>query len=719
LQLFELFGSVSVDTADARRNLNNFDNSSQKSSNKFAKFSGLIASASVAAVAAIGAVAVAVTGMAVKFSDDLQGAMNSLQASTGKTNEEMQGLNDAMVAVYNNNFGDSLEDISSVMGNVTQVIGGTAEEIQRVTENAYLMNDVFGIDTESSINTVNSLMQNFGITSEEAFNLITIGAQEGANKNGDLIDTLNEYAPAFSNLGLSAGNFTSVLISGAESGAFSIDKIGDAVKEFEIRSQDLSENSAAAFRRLGLDAEQMFVNFAEGGEKGAASFSEVINRLIEIEDPVKQNTIGVGLFGTMFEDLGPKGIKALKDINKEVVNTEGALDSMNKIKYNTFGEAMEGLKRNMETGILLPLGNLILPILNKFADWIAEYMPVIQDNFDKAITFIVDKVLPPFTYWMQLIYNNILPELKKIVDIVINEVRKIFDENIGVIREKVLPPLIEIVQKFYKDIMPRLLRIVQEYLPLIMEIFSKYIGFIVSEVIPPIIEIIQFLYNNVLPFLLSVTEITVDGLVAYWTFFKENVLPILEWFYNISKQTFENVQTIITVAISIINKSINNFRDVLKAVMTFISTTFLSKIKSGINGVKTIFSEVFGQLEGIVKTAMNRVISIVNKGLRALNKISVTIPSAIPGIGGQTIGINAPLIPALAKGGTLKDNGLALVGENGPELISGMKGASVIPLNKSGGINININNPVVVGDNAGNILGEEIVETLSAMGVFA
>ncbi|UTW70854.1 phage tail tape measure protein [Anaerobacillus sp. HL2] len=68
------------------------------------------------------------------------------------------------------------------------------------------------------------------MSADEAYNIIAVGAQNGADKNGDLLDTLNEYSVQYSSLGLSADEFIASLLAGAESGAFSIDKVGDAVK---------------------------------------------------------------------------------------------------------------------------------------------------------------------------------------------------------------------------------------------------------------------------------------------------------------------------------------------------------------------------------------------------------------------------------------------------------------------------------------------------------
>ena len=58
------------------------------------------------------------------------------------------------------------------------------------------------------------------------------GAQNGLNKNDDLLDTINEYSVQFAKAGISAEEMFNMLQNGAEAGTWSVDKLGDAFKEF-------------------------------------------------------------------------------------------------------------------------------------------------------------------------------------------------------------------------------------------------------------------------------------------------------------------------------------------------------------------------------------------------------------------------------------------------------------------------------------------------------
>jgi phage-related minor tail protein len=200
--------------------------STDKTNKKMSGFGAGLGTIAAGAIAGLGVALVGAGVAGVKMADDLQGSLNDLQASTGATEEEMKGMEDSLKNIYNNNFGESFQDIADSMALVKQNTGLTGKELESTTQNALMLRDTFGKDISESTNTANSLMKQFGISSEEAFNLMAQGIQNGADKNGDFLESLNEYAPQYKALGFSAEEFTNTLIDGAESGAFSIDKVG-------------------------------------------------------------------------------------------------------------------------------------------------------------------------------------------------------------------------------------------------------------------------------------------------------------------------------------------------------------------------------------------------------------------------------------------------------------------------------------------------------------
>lgn len=333
-------------------------------------------------VAAVGTAAVAATGAFLSMGDQYNQSVNQISAATGATGAELEALGDTARKVYQNNFGDSLADVADGISVVRQNTGLMNDELQKATESGFALRDTFGYGMEESSRTASALMKNFGVSAEEAYNIIAVGAQNGADQNGDLLDTLNEYSVQYAALGLSADQFVGGLISGAEAGVFSIDKVGDAVKEFNIRAKDGSKSTVGAFQTLGLNADEMMSKFAQGGDTAQEAFFEVIKALDKMEDPVEKNAAAVALFGTQYEDLEKNVLPVLGSMEDGANKTYDALGQINEVKYDDFGSAIEGTKRALQ-GELLPLaGEVSGAIADTLAD-LTEAVIAADGDLDK------------------------------------------------------------------------------------------------------------------------------------------------------------------------------------------------------------------------------------------------------------------------------------------------------------------------------------------------
>ena len=116
-------------------------------------------------------------------------------------------------------------------------------------------------------------------------------------------------------------------------------------------------------------------------------------------------------------------------------------------------------------------------------------------------------------------------------------------------------------------------------------------------------------------------------------------------------------------------------------------------------GMKATVSLVVDGIKGYV----NLLIAALNLMIRGANKISIEVPSWVPGIGGKGFSLAIPEIPSLASGGIVRSPTLAMLGERGPE--------AVIPLNKAaGGITINILGPTYGFDDFEDKVNEAITD---------
>ncbi len=407
MELFRLFGSIIIDDQEAIKSLKNTDKKAKESKTALndVKEAGKKIGGAVIKGATVAGGALAGLGIkGTKSADDLKDAVNQLQSSTGLAGDEADGLKDSMIAIYNQNLGEDFNDIADAMGEVYRQTGLTGEGLEDATSNAIVLRDTFGYDVSESMRAVEALMEQFGYTSDEAFNLIAQGAQGGLDKNGDMLDSINEYSVHFEQLGLDGEDMFDALKGGAENGAFSIDKVGDAFKEFGIRVKDESKGTTEAFETLGLDADTMTSKFAKGGEDAQEAYGEVTQALFNMKDPVEQNTAGVALFGTMWEDLGTEALGASTLLTDNFSASKSTMEDLNSIKYDSLGEAIGGIGRQFETGVLIPIGEKVLPKLNEFATYIEENMPQIREKIEDAFNKAGDAI-----QWVKDNLNWLIP----------------------------------------------------------------------------------------------------------------------------------------------------------------------------------------------------------------------------------------------------------------------------------------------------------------------
>ena len=326
----------------------------------------------------------------ITFGSDLQVALNGVQTATGTSTEAMGDMKQVMTDIYNDNFGENFEDIAEAMKTVSQQTGATGDDLKELTENAFTLRDAFGYEVNDSIKAVNALMQQFGIDGNEAFNLIAQGTQQGLNKNGDLIDIVSEYSVQFAKVGLNAEDMFNIMKTGGDSGAFSMDILSDGMKEFALKTIDGSKTTQDAFTQLGFNTDEMASKFGQGGDVAKESFNQVVSALADMKDPLLQNQVGIELFGTKYEDLGAKAITSLANTSKSISSAKDALGSINSIQYNDLGSAFEGIKRNIQTGVLLPISDEVLPRLSDFSNWFVSNIPGIKDKFSDLTQSIME-----------------------------------------------------------------------------------------------------------------------------------------------------------------------------------------------------------------------------------------------------------------------------------------------------------------------------------------
>lgn len=369
--------------------------------------------------------------------NDSAGAMAQLQASTGLTAAEMSGMKEISDRLYSQNYGKNFEDIGEAVGTVKQVLGQTGDELEKTTQTAMTYRDVFKGDITGSVQAVDAMMRKFGISSEQAYNLMAQGAQKGLNTSGGLLSAIEKYSADFKNMGYSADEMFELLSTGMDNGADSIDGVADIMKKFGSTVKEGSDSAKAAIYELfapkqldqfsaalisggtkskefaelvkaagkkgavalvgdlkaGGDSankamlqlqktlgngDAIFKGMADGTVTGKEAMNQVIQKLKAIKDPAHQAALAGALFGSQFEEIGNKAVLSLGQTRNQFDMTRQTMDEVAAIKDNTLSEQFAAIGRELMSGLVVPLGESVMPALQGLTSWASDNKEVLM-----------------------------------------------------------------------------------------------------------------------------------------------------------------------------------------------------------------------------------------------------------------------------------------------------------------------------------------------------
>lgn len=736
MEIFKLFGSIFVDNEKADKAI---DDTNRKAEGLSGTFGNLGQGAKVlggAIVAGIGVAVTAVTGL-VMAGDDLQKALNDLQTQTGSTNDQMKGMEDSLINIYKGNYGESFGDIAHSMSLIRQATGKSGKELEKMTERAIMMRDTFGFEVNESIRTVDKMMKNFGITSDEAFTLLAQGQQKGLNMSDDMLDTFTEYSPVFKQLGFDAEGMFNLLADGAANGVRNTDVLADAIKEFGIRVKDDSKLTAESFAGLGLNANKMEKEFAKGGESAQKAFEKTMAALAKIEDPVKRNTIGVGLFGTKFEDLEHEAVLSLGNVEKVADKTADTLEKIDQVKYNSIGEAIQGIWRTFNASVLIPLEQKAMPKINGFIDttkpllegvislFQGNSIPLIdaitqgfseekqkpminfflglRDGIQKVKTF-VQEMIPVWTNGFNTILNVARPimdlVLSKVMEVVsmivqwwntngqqlLSNVKIVFD-GIWSIIQFIMPAILLLVSSVLENVKG----VISGALNIIMGIFQIFAGLFTGNW-SKMWDGVKNLLGGALQFLWNLFNLMMIGkLIGGIKAFISSGLGLFKSFGSATVGTFKSfIDNIISWFSYFRQTGSSIWRatfDVIKNLVQIFKNSVSTNFNNILSTAKTVFGNVKNAILHPIQTAKNQVKGFIDEIKGFFRNLKLKLPDIkTPHFKLKNWSKN-PLdwlkaMPSIdiswfARGTNYAPGGLAVVGEHGPELMHLPEGSRI------------------------------------------
>ncbi|WLR52467.1 hypothetical protein LC040_06075 [Bacillus tianshenii] len=524
-------------------------------------------------------------------------AFDNLAAKTGATGTQLEKLNGVTTEVFNKGFGESIADVSNGVATLESMFSDLNDgALSNVAEGAYTISSLWDAEVKEVGKTVKTMTKTFkGLSETDAMDLMTTAFQKTGDYSDDLLDTFNEYSLYFEKLGFDAKGFTNVLVKGAEAGAYTMDKAGDAIKEFGIRSIDASDATAEGFKAIGLDAELMTNNFAAGGETAQNAFAATVAGLAAMKDPVEQNAAGVALFGTQWEDLRETVILSMSDGQDAIGEFEGATKKAAETMQDNFGARMKKVWRELQTGIV--------EVFNENGG----------QEFLGAVATKAEEIIPKVIEGLQSTKGTAA------------EVFGFFKDNWGTLE-------------------PIIFGVVGGITAYKLAVTGAAAATNVWKGVTTTMTIAQALFNGTLAISpLGWVAIAIGAVIA---------VGILLW---------------------------RNW-DTVKAK----GLELWESLKGVWSGITTGFSNMWSGVKSATGSAINYVISGLNRMITGLNNFaSFKVPDWVPGIGGEGWEMSIPTIPQFALGTSYFKGGLAQINERGGEIVDLPNGSRVYPHDKS------------------------------------
>ena len=619
----------------------------------------------------------------------LETATNRFITATGASVSETERFETILKNIHDNNYGSDYADIADKMALVKQQLGDINDaDLQNITEKAYFLEDAFGMDFNETIRGVTGLINNMGLTADEAFNYIVVGAQNGLNKSAELTDNIAEYSQLWGQAGFSAKEMFTILQNGLDSGAYNLDKVNDFVKEFTISLSDgrIEENLSS----FSSGTRNLFNEFKNGNATAKDVFYSVISDLEQMENKQEALTLASNVWSALGEDNAMAIITSLNDVSSTYDDVANKANSAQDTMYSGTEAKIQTMKNRLQTSFSsigeTMLAN-ILPVLDNMADGLDNLINWFDSldtgtkNVIITIGLLVAAIGP-----LLIVFGTLASSVSKIINLFTNE-------NVAL--------ALNAVRKGAVTVATNAMKVAQMGLNAVLAIgktaisgVSTALSFLAANPIVLVIAAITALVALFI-YLWNTNENFKNAVISGWNFILGVFTSVDEFLTGIFQTDWTNsfgiVGNVVNAFIVNISNFYNSIKQILQGIIDFVTGVFTGNWSLAWQGIQNIFSGIFNGLLSIAKAPLNGIIGLLNiviDGLnfliRGLNKISFEVPDWVPEYGGKKIGINIKeigKIPYMANGGTLL-NGAAIVAEAGPELLlqQGNK-TKVVPLN--------------------------------------
>lgn len=219
-----------------------------------------------------------------------------------------------------------------------------AERLTELTSRMIGMQEAGWGSVSDMVNRSKTMVNAFGITAEEALDLMARGYQDSADGGSLLNTSLERGSQLFQKLGYDADDTVAALVSATQNEELGRD--GNLVKGAENLIDTLtsgSDEAKQALQALGIEATDLPAKFEQGGETAAAAVQLILQNLMAIDDTATRDALGKSLFGDgVWTQTGGDIARALLAGYDQTIRAEGAASDAAAALVDNVSDAIAG-----------------------------------------------------------------------------------------------------------------------------------------------------------------------------------------------------------------------------------------------------------------------------------------------------------------------------------------------------------------------------------------
>lgn len=561
---------------------------------------------------------------------ETENAVTKVNAYFGETGQAAEESANVIKSVYSDGVGESMDSVADAVLMVKKNLGDLSEtDLTNLTQQAITLDELYGIDMNETLRGVNSLMQQYGLTAQEAMDYIVVGTQNGLDKTNELGDNLSEYAGKFSQAGYSASEYFQLLDNGLKNGAYNLDKVNDAINEVTTRLVDGTIGESIG--SFSTKTQELFTSWQNGGATQKQVIDSIVADIGNCTNQQEALNLAALAFGTMTEDGNLKFITSLTSVGSTYESVKSSAQGMFDATTTPM-QQMESNTRKLQQA-LVPLGEKLAELANAILPPLVSVITTIGGWFER---------LPGPVQNFVIILGALLAAF-----IALTPVIAAISVAMGALNVSMLP-IIAVIAAVAAAI-AGIIAIIQNW-GAITQWFGELWNTICTG-IGAMVDSLKAWFSNLWTHLQSVWEgicnVVQTAVMLLGSIIQGAIdiitLPfqmIWENCKGIVSSVWEGIKSVVSSAIHAVSSTISSVMGAIKNVISTVWNAISSKVSSVLNTIKTTVSTVFNVVKSVASSIWNGIKSVISSvvdGIKSkvssvFNGVKSTVTSIFNGI---------------------------------------------------------------------------------------